>query len=142
MSFLRIIRRPKSLYERLNIPPTTKTPEVLKKIDEFAKDSLIDGSLAKEINRFKMDRFNYDVIIELENKRRLSEDDPLPPTFFKPDTEAAIAKLKISEAKKENLRQSIAHVGFRGGTWIVLFFLYIWVCLRKQNMKNNHRNCF
>ena len=129
MRFLRIIRRSKSLYERLDIPPSTKTPEVLEKIDTLSKDSLIDPQLAKEIHRFKLDRFSYDVILELENKPEISKDDLTQPTFLKPDTEIMIAKLSISEAKKEKLRQSIAHVGFRGGTWIMLLFVYFWVSI-------------
>ena len=129
MKYLRIIRRPKSLYERLDIPPSTKTPEVLEKIDALSKDSLIDPQLAKEIHRFKLDRFSYDVILELENKPEISKDDLTQPTFLKPDTEVMIAKLNISEAKKEKLRQSIAHVGFRGGTWIMLLFVYFWVSI-------------
>jgi hypothetical protein len=87
--------RKKSVYEFLNISETSSSKEVFDKINEISKtDELITTEFAREIKRFKIDRFNYDVIIKLEEKRlKNTVDDVLPP-FINPQTEKRIVNYK------------------------------------------------
>ena len=87
--------RKKSVYEFLNISETSSSKEVFDKINEISKtDELITTEFAREIKRFKIERFNYDVIIKLEEKRlKNTVDDVLPP-FINPQTEKRIVNYK------------------------------------------------
>ena len=47
------------------------------------------------------------------------------PLFINPEN--GISKLNISEDKKVELRYTVAYVGFRSGTYLVIIILYTWV---------------
>ena len=88
---LRVQFRKKSLYENLDISPSASTEEVLSKIASLSKDgAIIDEQMARQIARFRKNRFDYDVIVALEEKEaKLKGREPLPP-FINPDTERRI----------------------------------------------------
>jgi len=126
---LRVQLRRKSLYENLDISPSASTEEVLSKIARLSKDGgIVDEQMARQIARFRKSRFDYDVIVALEEKEaKLHGREPLPP-FINPDTERRIASMKISEERKTSLRQLTAHIGFRFGTFLAIMIVYIVVC--------------
>ena len=94
---LRVQLRRKSLYENLDISPSASTEEVLSKIARLSKDGgIVDEQMARQIARFRKSRFDYDVIVALEEKEaKLHGREPLPP-FINPDTERRIVSTVIS----------------------------------------------
>lgn len=84
--------RNKSIYEHLKVSENVTTDEIWSKIETISADGgVINAEMAKEIKRFQTDRFNYDVIIQLEKKQSLHsvEFDQLP-SYLNPDTEQRI----------------------------------------------------
>ncbi|CAG5104759.1 Oidioi.mRNA.OKI2018_I69.chr1.g1513.t1.cds [Oikopleura dioica] len=101
----------------------------------MCKFFLINIQPLTELYRFRKSRLNYDLIVELEEKKaNRTEEDLLPPSI-NPQTNALIEKMPVNDDQKNSLKQSVAHIGFRASTWATIFICWIvlkWNILTKE----------
>jgi len=127
-------RRYKSVYEIFNVEKSIKSTELTKLITSRDENLPLSLEDQQEIKSYLNDPIRYQLANELKEKRLNTVENEI--SFFGSNTNKALSK--FPDSTQENIKNSMAHLSFRSGTYIAIILFYL--LMRSTMITQDERN--